>query len=120
MTDELKPCPFCGGEAGIWKAQQERPAWIACMGRCSVLVSKEYKTDGEAIAAWNTRAGLPATDAQALANPKVQALVEAAIEVWHDCIARSDRKGNVPIGATAFALLMDALEAIKEGQDNDR
>jgi hypothetical protein len=26
------------------------------MGRCSVLVSKEYTTDAEAIAAWNTRA----------------------------------------------------------------
>jgi hypothetical protein len=25
------------------------------MGRCSVLVSKEYKTDAEAIVAWNTR-----------------------------------------------------------------
>jgi hypothetical protein len=26
------------------------------MGRCSVLVSKEYKTDAEAVTAWNTRA----------------------------------------------------------------
>lgn len=55
MSD-LKPCPFCGGEAEIWRANRERSAWIACMGRCCVLVSKEYTTDAEAIAAWNRRA----------------------------------------------------------------
>lgn len=31
----------------------------------------------EAIAAWNTRADLPATDEQAFANPKVKSLVDA-------------------------------------------
>ena len=55
-TPELLPCPFCGGDADIWRASGERTAWVACMGRCSVLVSKEYTTDAEAIAAWNTRA----------------------------------------------------------------
>lgn len=52
----VKPCPFCGGEAELWRASGERTAWIACVGRCSVLVSKEHKTDAEAIAAWNRRA----------------------------------------------------------------
>jgi hypothetical protein len=41
------------------------------MGRCSVLVSKEYKTDAEAIAAWNTR-----TDS----IPSEDALIRAALE----------------------------------------
>jgi Lar family restriction alleviation protein len=56
--ESLKPCPFCGGEAEIWRARPERPsrnAWIACMDRCAVM-TKEYPTDAEAIAAWNTRA----------------------------------------------------------------
>ena len=53
---DLLPCPFCGGEAEIWRAHEGRTAWVACMGRCAVLVSKEYTTDAEAIAAWNTRA----------------------------------------------------------------
>lgn len=56
---ELKPCPFCGGKAKLWRANKETPnraAWVACMGRCSVLVSREHTTDEEAIAAWNRRA----------------------------------------------------------------
>ena len=59
---ELKTCPFCGGKAELWRAHPhpDRAAWISCMGKCSVLVSKEHKTDAEAIAAWNTRADIPA------------------------------------------------------------
>lgn len=58
MTEapDLLPCPFCGGPAEIWRAHEDRPAWIACMGKCSVLVSNAYKTTEEAITAWNTRA----------------------------------------------------------------
>ena len=61
MTDHgksyvaLKPCPFCGGPAELWQWREGRPAWIACVGECVVLVSREYKTDDEAIAAWNRR-----------------------------------------------------------------
>jgi citrate lyase beta subunit len=54
----LKPCPFCGGASEIWRASIARTAWVACMGKCVVLVSKEYTTDAEAITAWNTRADL--------------------------------------------------------------
>ena len=75
---ELKPCPFCGGEAEIWRAQQGRTAWIGCMGRCSVLVSKEYKTDAEAIAAWNRRADLAHDPQDARVVALVEALVDAA------------------------------------------
>jgi len=61
----LKPCPFCGGASEIWRANNGRTAWVACMGKCAVLVSKEYTTDAEAITAWNTRADLhDATDVQ--------------------------------------------------------
>lgn len=65
---DLKPCPFCGGEAEIWRAHRGLTAWIACMGRCAVLVSKEYTADEEAIAAWNTRA------------PLAEAQIEAALK----------------------------------------
>lgn len=61
MSEELKPCPFCGGEAEIWRAHPENPprkAWIACMSRCAVM-TKEHDTDAAAIAAWNTRASEP-------------------------------------------------------------
>ena len=74
MTADLKPCPLCGGDAEIWRAHEGRTAWVACMGRCAVLVSKQYTTDAEAIAAWNTRA----TPALAAMTPEVAKLVEAA------------------------------------------
>lgn len=75
MSEKLKPRPFCGGEAEIWRANCERTAWIGCMGRCSVLVSKEYKTDAEAITAWNTRAD---TDRIAALEAEVERLREDA------------------------------------------
>lgn len=54
---DLLPCPFCGGQAELWRAHNSKPAWIACMGRCVVLVTRDYQSDAEAIAAWNRRAG---------------------------------------------------------------
>lgn len=61
--EKLKPCPFCGGEAELWRASADRrrSAWIACMGKCAVLITKEHTTDDDAIAAWNRRAGMAIT-----------------------------------------------------------
>jgi len=54
-VSKLKPCPFCGGPAELWRAHADRPAWIACGGECVVLVTRECKTDDEAAAIWNRR-----------------------------------------------------------------
>ena len=56
MAEEqtLRPCPLCGGSAKLWRALNLN-AWISCVGTCAVLVSSEYSTDAEAIAAWNAR-----------------------------------------------------------------
>ncbi|PJN96465.1 hypothetical protein CNY89_02380 [Amaricoccus sp. HAR-UPW-R2A-40] len=60
MTDapKLLPCPLCGGPSEVWQAHDKRPAWIACMDRCCVLVTKEHTTTEGAISAWNIRADL--------------------------------------------------------------
>jgi len=81
LAAHLSPCPFCGGEAEIWRAHMERTAWIGCMGKCSVLVSREYKTDADAIAAWNTR--VPADHTAA-----VQAAVAKAVEAEREACAK--------------------------------
>ena len=54
---ELKPCPFCGGEAHIEQFMQPKEEWrIKCVdcptrfGRCAGLNKKEV------IKAWNKRA----------------------------------------------------------------
>lgn len=70
MTNELKPCPFCGGEAhvveGMYSSYQEGYA-VRCR-HCALTLGASgrlgecyewsccYETEAEAIEAWNTRA----------------------------------------------------------------
>ena len=52
MSDDLKPCPFCGGEAE-WKSGGPGCAWVSCK-KCPAETG-----DGSIpriIAAWNRRA----------------------------------------------------------------
>lgn len=58
---ELKPCPFCGGEAALVPTRETtvREWFVTCDNlECNVLVccTKRYYTEAEAIEAWNTRA----------------------------------------------------------------
>ena len=56
MSD-LKPCPFCGGEAQTYCVDMW---WVShacdCLGK--YVGTKEHQTETEAIAAWNARAEL--------------------------------------------------------------
>jgi hypothetical protein len=84
MTDapELKPCPFCGGEASAQRSIMDGPTGAPWMCGCDREMSDGtwdgcvtltwYSTKAEAIAAWNTRADLATPD------PRVTALMEAA------------------------------------------
>ncbi len=83
--ENLAPCPLCGGRAELWKAHPDRPArkaWIACVGRCCIL-TREYMSDAEAIAAWNTRGTLD------IATVRNAALEEAAQAVIEYCRERN-------------------------------
>lgn len=69
MSDELKPCPFCGGEAtfAAHATAEEMDYGIICRtmavigcDACEFCMSGE--TDEEAVAAWNARAAV--TDEQ--------------------------------------------------------
>lgn len=68
MTDELKPCPFCGGDAEtcsyyfeekdmtLWQVRcKERPCKVEhpCYTADSFI---SFATEAEAVEAWNTRA----------------------------------------------------------------
>lgn len=71
---ELLPCPFCGEllaltDNGYTHNRRVRGAKL-CLISWVAIRPPHYS-------AWNTRADLPATDEQALTNPRVRALVEA-------------------------------------------
>jgi Lar family restriction alleviation protein len=67
MSDELKPCPFCGGKAEMRDARKFLvvskfsyiiPYSVGCSNKkCDVKPYTEYSsTEQEAIDAWNRRA----------------------------------------------------------------
>ena len=53
MSDELKPCPFCGS-SNFYSEKIEFDARVGC-GNCGAK-TRLYNTDEEAIEAWNKRA----------------------------------------------------------------
>lgn len=66
MTDKLKPCPFCGGEAEVYYAPGNDIVGIPCFGvacgNCKTMIGTVkdgttdfFRTPQEAIKAWNTR-----------------------------------------------------------------
>ena len=60
MTDELKPCPFCGGEARTYRLQYGlmKKYCIECL-ECGAELPMMFCSEDEvkAIAAWNRRPG---------------------------------------------------------------
>lgn len=60
MTNELKPCPFCGGEAWIsqkWSCDSEKYWYQVGCTLCDIGMLTRTKTiEEDAIAAWNRRA----------------------------------------------------------------
>ena len=52
---ELKPCPFCGGEAAVVYGACDYNVFQVSCGKCSAYAGWNDKSD-DAINAWNKRA----------------------------------------------------------------
>lgn len=60
MSEELKPCPFCGGEARAFRCEESGTFDVQCQ-QCGAIPfigsrTSEKKTMDDVIAAWNARA----------------------------------------------------------------
>ena len=57
MSNELKSCPFCGGEAEIIEVKDNPPETIAiqCKSGCGVSVHNKWMEENVLIERWNTR-----------------------------------------------------------------
>ena len=76
MTD-LKPCPFCGGEALIGQTLDD--AWYAmCIQDHCCKIESYWRTKAEAIAEWNARATIAVPDVEQIA----EYLVNQQDEPW--------------------------------------
>lgn len=101
MSEELKPCPFCGGEAHIGTVRYSRPlddvSWAdddapiigAFYGHCAKCaaghrntVAGGYRTETMAIAAWNTRS--------------TEATLRAENELMREALGRIDAFDTIP------------------------
>ena len=102
MTREIKPCPFCGGEAVVdgttWRASDgEEVCWISCR---SCNGSSPADTPAEAIAAWNRRAETAAMPSDW--NAAIRAAAEACRTVGSP-VGAGDGCGTFIPGTSAQA-----------------
>lgn len=90
MTNELKPCPFCGSEAKLFTARGKCNQIVRCVA-CNV--SPGYRqTKKEAIEAWNTRA-----EPQKVAIANVTFTQEQLDEIKEYCLRNLSRYTPVEV-----------------------
>lgn len=108
MSDELKPCPFCGGEAKKGSLSGDEQNWMIWCRDCGIP-SSEMGVSGETFEdmteAWNTRTALQS-------RAKLRAKIEALRRVMPKCdVAQAIREMNIHNAA------LDAVLELMESED---
>ena len=119
-TEELKPCPFCGGEAEI--VGDDYMEWIAeCVECCAS--SMTYATEAEAVEAWNTRAATTIGKVQVEVEPVLHGTLTA--EQVRELIAPHlharptfDFGRHGAVWSADFKAIADELNAALGGNEN--
>ena len=86
MTDELKPCPFCGG-SNLEVVDTPQGYFIDCSCGC---FTGDFETREAAIDAWNTRAertcaNMSSTPGQFTCSECHDTWVKPAVDIFNYC-----------------------------------
>ena len=107
MSDELKPCPFCGGMAEIVEIDEGENAGGSCVGCTTCLASSkvEFEFKENFISNWNRRVQTLAPDAVA--------------RLWHAARLGLDMARANDLTKTAETIMeaMNAVECTCNGSD---
>ena len=94
MSENLLPCPFCGGEAHI--SASSDGYGVECWNRsCIDMQMEEIPTEAEAIAAWNTRA-------------EYHGYEQSAIEAW-ESIKKWNTRAELGSGTLTAEQVREAI-----------
>lgn len=105
-TPELKPCPFCGGEAEMQLGKAGQAAAfsdrfkVECVS-CEATIGWWHDSEADAIAAWNTRA-------EAGVVRELVAELKALRKRFHNACEQAGNPPDIVAGSTSRA---DALIA---------
>ena len=105
MSEQLKPCPFCGGEASNMHAYglHER---VYCR-KCFASTSTSFTDRGKAFAAWNARTDL----SQALVAAKLHEAATALEVYWPHKTTPEMRDSILALIDTDHQAALDAVRA---------
>lgn len=119
MSDELKPCPFCGSDKVLVIGMADKPLdcyrWHVECQECHCTGRRFYRAEGArremAVAAWNRRApgaSVPVTEIKTLLY---------VLEAWH----RYNSGGDIPshIELRDMAIVKDWLDAQVKQEDSE-
>lgn len=110
-SEKLKPCPFCGSKALV--GQTLDYAWYAmCEKDFCCKLDSYWKTEAEAIAAWNTRDQRALNEAAAKERAKVVAWLRGGAGTDTTQLPRSTR-------ALFLRGLHGYADAIEQGAHHD-
>jgi len=87
---ELKPCPFCGGEAVHYKGGTLYPHKVKCTGCDALAGGTAYRNDEYNAAFWNTRAALSDTVHSDTRKLLMNIAVSCAFAHHDDALSPSD------------------------------
>lgn len=118
MSEELKPCPFCGGEAEIVDAEECGPqAYVVtcngCMTSSRVIFALMDDATFDLVSAWNTRAAHKVKQGQIERDIWSAMIWAASNNPTLDCLPEYTDTGNSFAETECRAAARRILEALQ-------